>query len=182
MKDETMDMFLGAMTEIHLKTHEPLIDYGALDRNVYLLKSGIIRYAYWNGFREMTHAFAMPGTMMISYYPHVKDEPSFFKYEACCDSVVLKMTKTRFQEFIDRSHDFSQWVASMSMGQLWSYERKLQLMNGTAKERFEALVRDGSDRPAIMEKVAKKHISAYIGITPQYLCQLRRMFAHKTKK
>jgi CRP-like cAMP-binding protein len=181
MKDETMDMFLGAMSEVRLKAFEPLIDYGALDGNVYILKSGIIRYAYWNGFKEMTHAFCMSGTMMISYYPYFMDEPSFFKYEACCDSVVMKITKTKFKELSQQSHDFAQWVMSMWAGQQWSYEKKLQLMNGTAKERFEAMIRDGEDRPSIMEKVPKKYISAYIGITPQYLCQLRRMFTRKSK-
>jgi CRP-like cAMP-binding protein len=180
MKDETMDMFFEAMSEIKLKAREPLIDYGAFDSNIYVIRSGIIRIAYFNGFREVTHAFGTPGTMTISYFAYFMDEPSFFKFEACCDSVVMKITKVRFLELIRQSHDFAQWVTSMLTGQLWAYEKKLQIVNGNAKERFEALVND--DRPEIMKNVSSKIIASYIGVTPIYLCKLKRDFSHKLKK
>ncbi len=176
MKDETMDMFLGAMSEIRLRAYETLVDYGALDNNIYVIKSGIIRHAYFNGFREMTYAFGTPGTMLVSYYSFFMGDPSFFKLEACCDSVVMKIPKTKFLELSRRSHDFAQWVMSMSAGQLWAYEKKLQVVNGTAIERFEALIKN---RPEIMEKVPGKYIAAYIGVTPQYLCKMKRLFMRK---
>lgn len=179
IKDETMDMFLGAMTEQTLKANEPLIPYGALDSNVYILKSGILRAAYFNGFKEMTFAFGTPGSMAISYYAFYKDEPSFFKLEACCPSVVMKMSKARFVELTRQSHDFAQWVMWMSMGQLWLYEKKLVIVNGDAKERFEALIKN---RPEIMEQVPMKYIAAYIGVTPQYLCKMKRLFMQGPKE
>ena len=179
MKDETMDMFIGSMSEIELKANEPLIDYGALDGNVYVLKSGIVRAAYFNGFKEMTFAFGTPGTMIVSYYAFYKGEPSFFKLEASCRSVVMKIPKAKFVELTQQSHDFAQWVMWMSIGQLWLYEKKLVVVNGDAKERFEALIRN---RPEIMEKVPMKHIAAYIGVTPQYLCKMKRLFMRESGK
>ncbi len=44
---------------------------------------------------------------------------------------------------------------------------------GDAKERFLSLVQN---RPEIMENVPMKYIASYIGVTPQYLCKMKRQF------
>jgi CRP-like cAMP-binding protein len=174
MRGETMDKFLGLISEeIELKRGEALIPYGKFDNNIYVLKSGIIRSVYFDGLKETTHAFAMAGTLVISYYSFYMREPSFSQMEACCDSVVLKITKDKFDELVRESHDFAQWMLSMSLSQLWFYEKKRTVLNGDAKECFESLMRN---RPEILEKVQAKIIASYIGVTPQYLSKLKRNF------
>ena len=174
MKDETMDRFIGLMTEMPLKRGQPLIDYGAFDNNVYVVNRGIIRAAYYDGFKEITFAFGLPGSLAISYYSFVKGNPSFSKFEACCDSVVMKISKARFFGLIKESHDFAQWMASMSLEQLLFHERKREVVNGDAKERFESLM---NNRPEIIENVSAQIIASYIGITPQYLSKLKKDFS-----
>lgn len=171
MGAETMDMFLGLMSEMKLRRKEALIPYGKIDSNVYVLKNGIMRFFYFDGEKEITFGFSSPGTVIISYYPFYMREPSFFHIEACCDSVVMKMSRRDFVGLIERSHDFSQWIAWISTAQLWLNEKKLMTVNGNAKERFESLLKN---RPEILEKVAGKIIASYIGITPQYFSSLKR--------
>jgi CRP-like cAMP-binding protein len=173
MRPETMDLFLGLMSEMTLKQYETLIDYGSMDSNIYVVRSGIIRSAYFNGFKEMTLAFGTAGTMLSSYYPFYKREPSFFKHEACCKLDVMKITRVKFLELTRQSHDFAQWAMWMSWSQLWLYEKKLEVVNGDAKERFEAML---CNRPEIIEKVPMKYVASYIGVSPQYLCKMKRMF------
>ncbi len=179
MKDETMDRFLGSMTELNFKRNEPVIPYGECDNNIYVIKKGIVRIAYFDGFKEMTLAFGQPGTLVVSYYSFVKGEPSFYKYEACCNSVIMKIPKVKFNDLIRQSHDFAQWMLSLSMEQLWGHELKAQVVNGDAKERFEALI---ENRPEIIENVSSRIIASYIGITPQYLSKLKRMFSLRNQK
>ncbi|MDR2890168.1 MAG: Crp/Fnr family transcriptional regulator [Alistipes sp.] len=177
MRDETMDRFLGLMTEtVELKDGEPLIPYGRFDNNVYVLKSGIVRSVWFDGLKETTFAFALPGTVIISYYSFYLREPSFSQFEACCDSAVMKIPKAGFVELMEQSHDFAQWVAWMSLSQLWFYEKKRLVVNGDARERFESLLRN---RPEIIEKVRSKVIASYIGITPQYLSNLKKTLMPK---
>jgi CRP-like cAMP-binding protein len=173
MKEETMESFTALMTEFDLKRNEAMIPYGVADNNIYIVKRGIIRVAYFNGFKEMTYAFGMAGTMLTSFYSFYDHAPSFFKVEACCETVVMKISRTKFVELTERSHDFSQWAMWMSMMQLWFYEKKLAIVNGDAKERFESLIKN---RPEIMERVPMKYIASYIGVTPQYLCRMKRQF------
>lgn len=179
MKDETMDRFLELMTRMELKRSRMLIPYGKVDTNIYIVKKGIIRISYFDGFKETTFGFGLPGTLLLSYYAFGKHDPSFCKLAACCDSVVMKITKAQFVELAADSHDFAQWMMYMSLEQLLYHERKLQVVNGDAKERFEALIKN---RPEIIDNVSSRIVASYIGITPQYLSSLKRHFAHMLKK
>jgi CRP-like cAMP-binding protein len=179
MKDETMDKFPGSMTEIELKRNEPLIPYGKFDSNVYVVRTGILRAAYFDGFKEMTFAFGLPGSVAISYYSFCKDNPSFSKLEACCDSVIMKITKPKFTELIKQSHDFAQWMLSMSLEQLLFHEKKREVVNGDAKERFESLMKN---RPEIIKNVPSKIVASYIGISPEYLSRLKKRFMLESKE
>lgn len=176
MSDQTMETFVGLMSEAEIKNKGVLVPYGKLDNNVYVVKSGICRYVYFDGMKEVTFGFALPGTLMISYYSFYRREPSFFQIEACCDSVVMKITKTDFETLIDRSNDFAKWILRLQVAQLWHYEKKLSVVNGEAKERFISLLQK---RPEVIENVSSKIIASYIGITPPSLSRLKRAFKKK---
>lgn len=174
MKDETMDKFLALMEERReLKEREILIDCGEFNDNIYILKEGIVRACYFDGQKEMTFAFALPGTLMFSYYSFYIRDPSFFQLDACRDSVVLKITKAKFVSLLEESADFAQWMFWMSMSQLWFHEKKLETVNGSAKERFDSLFRN---RPEIINNVSSKIVASYMGVTPEYLSKLQRLY------
>ena len=171
MSDGLFDEFIGSMTDIHLKNREVLIPYGKLDTNVYLQKSGITRYCYFDGEKEKTYAFTSPGTLMISYHSHFLRKPSFYQFESCGESIVGKMSKSCLDDMIERSHEFAQWMLRISMGQLYANELKQSVINGMAKERFISLVKN---RPEIMARVPIKTIASYLGVTPEYLYRLKK--------
>lgn len=171
MADQTLDRFLSLMTEIRLKNKEPLIPYGKFDNNIYIVKEGVIRLAYFNGTKEMTFGFAIPGTLMISYHSFYQGTPTFFQYESCCRSVIMKVSKANFDEFFEESKDFSNWIFQMSIYQLYGWEKKPEVMNGSVKERFDALVKD---RPQLLKNVSNRVIASYLGIDEAYLSRLKK--------
>ncbi|MDR2891176.1 MAG: Crp/Fnr family transcriptional regulator [Alistipes sp.] len=167
------DEFLDSMTEVDLKSGEILIPYGRMDDNVYVVKAGIIRYCYFDGDREKTFSFWTPGNVAIQYHCYYKGLPSFFQLESCGRSTVMRVSKSDMEGFVARSHEFSRWMLSLSLEQLYTNDMKLSIINGTAKERFIALAQN---RRQIMERVPLKVIASYLGITPQYLSQLRKAY------
>jgi hypothetical protein len=50
----------------------------------------------------------------------------------------------------------------------------MAVLNGTATERFEALLKN---RPEILKNVSSKVIASYIGVTPTSLSRLKRELA-----
>ena len=73
---------------------------------------------------------------------------------------------------VDESHEFAKWSLHIAQEELFYQERKNMVINGNAKERFDAMIKN---RPEIMRHVQQKIIASYLGITPQYLCRLKRM-------
>jgi CRP-like cAMP-binding protein len=177
LPDELMDEFLGNLTEVRLKSGERLIHYGQMDDNLYVMRSGIVRYCYFDGEKEKTFAFAIPGNVVVQYSCYYLREPSFFQLEACGDAVVMKIPKARMDGLVESSHEFSKWMMNIFLEHLYSRDKKLSLINGMAKERFLALIQN---RPEIMSRVPLKIIATYLDITPQYLSQLRK--AHFKKQ
>lgn len=179
LRGDVMDRFLGLMAEEHLKTGEPLISYGSLNTNVYIIKDGILRLIYFDGTNERTYAFALPGTMIMSFHAYHMRQPAFLQVEACTESTVLKISKREFDALMEESHEFALWICNSSIQQLYFLEMKMSVINGTAKERFISLIKN---RPEIMEKVSLKIIASYLGITPEYLSTLKREFARGKEK
>lgn len=93
LSGEVMDRFLESAEELHLKRNEILIMSGKVDANIYVVKEGIMRYSYMNGLREVTYAFSLPGTMIISMFSYYFHLPTFYQIEACCESTVVRITR-----------------------------------------------------------------------------------------
>lgn len=171
LPEPLLDRLLASTTEVVVKPRHTLIRYGGFDDSVYILKEGIVRLSWFDGINERTYGFATPGTMMISYHCYYMRQPSFFQFEACRRPVVaLRLSKKDLDGMIDSSHEIAKWMLNLSLGQLHINEVKLSVINGAARERFEALIKN---RPEIMTEVSMRTIASYLGITPQYLSSLK---------
>lgn len=170
LSDDVMDRFLSCGELVSLKPGEVLIHTGQYDPNIYIVKSGVIRHAFMNGCNEITATFALAPTMFMEFHCYYAKQPSFYQVEACCHTTVLKIYKADYDGLIADSHEFARWALSMADYQFYSYERKNSLINGDARGRFEALIKN---RPEIMDVVSLKVIASYLGITQQYLSKLK---------
>lgn len=149
---------------------EVITETASVDTNVYILMDGIIRSWYWNGDNEKTAYFAGRGTIFMSLHSYLNGEPSTSNFESCCECRIFRISKQDYDSMIDRYPDFTKWALSNALYQLYYYEFKDSVINGTPRQRYDALV---SDRPEILHRVHLKTIASYLGITPQYLSRIR---------
>lgn len=177
--DEIIEEFLGRMEEIHLKPKERLIDYDRVNTDIYCLKEGIIRIFHIEEYRESTFGFATPGTIILSPHAYYMQTPAFLIAENCkTPAVVMRMDKNTFDSMLKDSPEFSQWMFNLAMGQLFTCEHKLFLINGAAKDRYLSILKN---RPEIIDAVPGKVLASYLGVTPQYLCNLKSELMNKGK-
>ncbi len=177
MPDRVFERFAGAMTEVRLKNKEVLIPYGKLDTNVYVHRSGIIRGWSFDGEKEKTQGFSNPGTVLISYHSYFMREPSFFQFESCGESTAMRIPKREFDDLVETSHEFAKWMMVVHSKKMYYNEFKQATINGTAKERYISLLKN---RPEIATNVALKDIASYLGVTPTYLCRLKKNLQKST--
>lgn len=166
-----LDTLIDMGEALSLKRGEPLISFGAIDTNVYILIEGIMRIWHYNGDKQVTRAFGDDGSIAISYHSYYMGKPSTECYEACCSCKLLKISKANYEKLIKESHLFARWNVNLDQYQFYRYEVKRHVVNGNAKEKYEALLRH---RPKIINNVPLKIIATYLNITPEYLSKLRR--------
>lgn len=203
LKPEIMDEFLSESVILSLDKYEPMIEAGVYDPNIYIVKTGLIRGTYMDKNIEKTAGFALPGVILISFHCYYGQEKSFYRFEACCPTTIVKIPKKHFDALIAKSHEFAQWIISAHQNQLYYNECKNQVLSGDAKSRLLHLTRHITGIPQITERVSankidnkthsdmvkrelylrwkdiftmvpSKIIASYLGITEQHLSKIKR--------
>lgn len=153
VEENVLDMFLGSCEVIAARSGECIVEAGEYSPYIYVVKTGIIRLSDYDGDKERTFAFGLPGTIFVLKYSFVKGLPTYFSVYSCCDSVLLRLSKKDFDMMMKRSHEFAIWMFHCMMEELYFQEKKNStVFNGLAKERFKAL---WIQRPEIIMKVSQ---------------------------
>ncbi len=173
---DLVDRMINIAERCSYKPKEPVIKYGTVNDNIYIVESGILELRYWNGVKVCTYGFALPGTLVTSPQSFYLKKPAFMTVRACRKATVLKITRKMFDQIMDDSHEFCKSMFYVAMGQLFASEKKLYVIGGTAKERYLSLLKN---RQEIVQGVPMKTLASYLGITPSYLCHLKRALVKK---
>lgn len=157
---------------LHVDSKYVVIEMGKTCPDVYILKDGIIRVWDFDGEKERTFGFGLPGTIFESKHSFVMHGPSYYQVETCCPSIILRIPEKEFWETVKNDNSFAIFMLHNAYGELYSHEfKESTINNGTARERFEALLKF---RPIILDKVPQKIIASYLGITSEYFSVLKR--------
>lgn len=149
-----------------------IIEMGKTCPDVFIVKDGIIRVWDFDGVKERTFGFGLPGTIFESKHSFVMHGPSYYQVETCCPSTILRIPEKEFWKTVAEDHSFAIFMLHNAYGELYSHEfKESTINNGSARERFEAMLKY---RPIILEKVPQKIIASYLGITSEYFSVLKR--------
>lgn len=168
---ETIEKLLNLGNTITLEKDDALITSGEKDSNLYILVDGLLRTWFWNDNKEETFAISTIPTVFFNYHSAYAGEESFFQFEACIDSRVIKISKQDYDRLIAESHDFTRFMLGLADAQLYQYERKCRLALGDSKERYKKMI---EDNPGRVNQMSLQTVASYLRITPQYLSKLRR--------
>lgn len=125
-----------------------------------------------NGESERTFAFGSAGTMFVSKHSFVKRLPSYYQIDACCDTTLLRIPNKHYWYMVENYNEFAQWALWMVYEELFFQEKKNQVINGSAKDRYMSLLHSRMD---LVTNVPQKILASYLNVTPQYLCRLKKM-------
>lgn len=171
--EEMMINFLSMGKPVYLNKWESLIRNGDIDDNIYVVCGGLLRSWYRNGEHDKTSGFASVPTIFMEYHSFYGKKPSFYEYQACSPMSLLRISKRDYNHMLNKWPELSRWMLRMTEGQLFYHELRDEINAGTAKDRYEQVLRD---RPHLLNMVPLHIIASYMGITPQYLSKLRKQY------
>lgn len=177
VSDRILNLFLGKAEIVKFKRDEKVMSPGEKSKWIWIVKEGIIRFVDMDGEKERTCAFCLPGTVFMSKHSFVKNLPSYYEMEACCPSVLLRVSHKDVESLLEKEHEFALWMLKLSWEELYYQEKKNSTVaNGQAYERLRTLYKE---RPEIISNVKHRHIASYLGISPEYYTRLKKKFLEK---
>lgn len=174
---ELLDRILAASDKVDLEPNEILIPYGKTDTNFYIVREGILQLLYYEKEKENIFGFAPPGTFFCSMHSVYRKQPTVMQVEACkVSSSVLRISETTFNNLMHESNEFCHWMFDLAMYQLYTLEVKLNLINGTAEDRYLNLLRH---RPDIVKSTSANRLAQYLKVTPSWLCKIKKKILYE---
>ena len=113
---------------------------------------------------------------VVDYYSFITQNESMVNIEVIedCELLVLEYADvSSLHKTLQKEERLSRIITEIAYTTL--YEKMLDRQTKTSKERFDALMQT---TPYLLDKVPQYHIATYLGMTPQYLSQLKKDYKY----
>lgn len=152
-----------------------LTTQGQVENHIYFLNQGATRNYFTKDGKDFTVDFHFAGEFVTGYYSLITREPSEVFIEALLDIEAVAIGYESLQAFYNRSHSGDKLGRLIAEYQYVKRIRKeMELLSLTAEERYAALLQKN---PALVQDVSVKHLSSYLGIQPESLSRIRKLYA-----
>jgi CRP-like cAMP-binding protein len=152
-----------------------LIQAGQTENHVYFINSGATRNYFSREDKEYTVDFHFSGEFVTAYYSLITREPSTINIELLESSEVVTIAYKDLQEFYNRHHHGERIGRLIAEYQYVKRLRKeMDLLALRAEERYAQLMQRN---PSLIQTLSVKHVSSYLGIQPESLSRIRKLYA-----
>ena len=167
-----MDIFTGTITKTVAKG-TLLLRAGEICKTGYLVQKGCLKsYVVDSTGKEHIIQFAPEGWAISDLDSIINKKPSAVFIEAIEDSEVVLLTKTAFEKIAKSSkEELIEMNNKLFRNIIAANKRLIALLSATAEERYLEFT---DTYPTLVQRLPLKLIASYIGITPEYLSEIRR--------
>ena len=162
------------------KKKEIIIEEGALNRDVFFLRSGLVRvYCINDKGDEITFGLISENQILTNIDIILFEQPSRFYYECIEDTKTFSIDFDKVQNIIERNPKLERnrkFFARNAMKKMLQRLETFVLMN--AEERYEDFIKNN---PTISNRVPDKYLANVLGITAVSLSRIRARIVHKKK-
>ena len=153
---------------------EFLIREGQVENCIYFLNKGTTRHYFIKDGKEFTVDFQFEGDFVTAYYSFITREPSPVFIELLEDAEVVAITYQSLNAFYSK-HPIGEKIGRlMAESQYVKRLRKeMDLLSLTAEERYARLMKKSPD---LISNISVKHLSSYLGIQPESLSRIRKLY------
>ena len=138
----------------------------------------MLRFFHVENEKDHTICFAGRGDAVASLHSYMRGEPSICNMEALTKVELFKFSKRDFEKMTAASAELANWVRTLAFTELFTLERRYSYVGtGDAYARYKAFMQMRPQED--IQKIPLKYIASYLGITPQTLSRMRRIYAHE---
>lgn len=161
-----------------LKREELFLKEGRVSNEYLYLESGLIRtFLSDTEGNEITLNFYTQNQLVFEVASFFKRTPSQENFEALTDCIGWVLTYDQLNTLFHALPEFREFGRAVLVNGFIAYkERTLSMINKTAEQRYEMLIKTN---PEIFRNAPLKYIASYLGITDTSLSRIRKSFINK---
>lgn len=156
-----------------LKRKEFLVKEGQICRSLYFVKKGCLRmYFINNKSAEQITQFALDGWWMADYFSFMGNKPSEYFIQTVEKSEILSIDIAIFEELLKELPQMERYFRIIMQRALAASQQRIKYMYELSKEEF--YIHFSTSFPEFMQRVPQYMIASYLGLTPEYVSELRK--------
>ena len=171
LTDEEFELVLSHFSTMKRRKHQFLVQEGDIVNKEFWIVKGCLK-SYFTDDEGKDHIlqFGMENWWITDYESFVKQTPSKIFIDCIEDSELLYISYDNREKLTAQMHKMERfWAKKSKFGRIALQNRILQLLQSTASERYDALL---EQYPKLFQRVPKKMIAAYLGVSRETLSRL----------
>lgn len=175
LEEEEWSTFAGSFTFKEYNKGDFLVKAGEQSNAVFYIEQGIIRNYFLREAKEFTIDFHFEGEFVSAFHSIITGAPSKIAIEAIQDVKAVVLPYNEIAEHYKNSINVNTVGRKIAeMHYVNRLEKEMDLLALTAEERYAKLM---EKRPKLVSTISVKHLSSYLGIHPESLSRIRKLYA-----
>lgn len=171
LTDDEFEYVLKHFKSIKKRKHQYIVQEGEVVNREFWVISGCLKsYFFDQNGKEHILQFGMENWWITDYESFVKRTPSKIFIDCLEDCELLYINFDDREKLTAQMHKMERfWAKKSKFGRIALQNRILSLLKNSAKERYDLLL---DQYPQLFQRVPKKLIAAYLGVSRETLSRL----------
>lgn len=179
LSDEESNVLLRYVHPVELKKKDHLLREGQVCRSNYFVERGglCMYFIHEKGAEKLTQ-FALEGWWVADYMSMTTQRPSSFSIRTFEDSLILALDTEAQEKMYKELPQMERYFRLMMERGYGAHQVRLRYMRERTAE--EAYFSFRSQFPDFVQRIPQYMLASYLGLTPEYLSELRKKDSSRT--
>jgi CRP-like cAMP-binding protein len=158
---------------VTMRKKQTLVKEGSVCKCLYFVVKGCLRmYFVKDNGVEQTTQFAIENWWLADYFSFLLQQPTEFNIQAVEPAQVLAISYANYEKLLQQAPQLERYFRNIHQRESAAAQRRIKYLYSLSKE---ALYHSFNDSfPEFIQRVPQYLLASYLGITPEYLSELRK--------
>ena len=173
LDDHSIEVLNSYVKPVTLKKKDFLLKEGQTCRSIYFVEKGCLRMFFINDKQtEQITQFALDNWWLSDFISFMDNKPSGYFIQAVEKSEILSFDVNSFEALLKELPQMERYFRII-MQRAWAASQlRIKYMYELSKEEYYHLFR--TSFPEFVQRVPQYMIASYLGLTPEYVSELRK--------
>jgi len=173
LSEKEVEVFRKYIETHQFKKKEYILNAGKVCKYLYFVEEGCLRMYFVNnkGVEQITQ-FALEGWWLSDYQSFTNQKPSDYYIQAIEDATIISIDYQNLEILLNELPKAEKYFRKMLQKTVAGAQIRSKLLYEMSKEEF--FVHFSTSFPEFMQRVPQYMIASYLGLTPEYLSELRK--------